>query len=91
VNALSAGLTQALNKNWHQDIIRQSVAGYRWEDNAKALYDSFTHAEKGPINILYHHRTQGTGPEGVHISGIVNGFKDRVAMLRLFRLPVLTH
>lgn len=28
------------------------------------------------LNILYHHRTQGTGAEGVHIMGIINGFRS---------------
>jgi glycosyltransferase involved in cell wall biosynthesis len=28
------------------------------------------------LNILYHHRTQGTGAEGVHITGIINGFRS---------------
>jgi len=27
------------------------------------------------VNILYHHRTQGRGAEGVHIKGIVRGFE----------------
>ncbi len=29
------------------------------------------------MNILYHHRTQGHGAEGVHISAIVRGFRKR--------------
>ncbi len=28
------------------------------------------------MKILYHHRTQGTGAEGVHIMGIINGFRS---------------
>ena len=28
------------------------------------------------MNILYHHRTQGTGAEGVHIAHIVRGFRE---------------
>lgn len=28
------------------------------------------------MHILYHHRTQGTGAEGVHIAYIVKGFRD---------------
>lgn len=27
------------------------------------------------LTILYHHRTQGHGAEGVHITGIINGFR----------------
>ena len=27
------------------------------------------------FNILYHFRVRGTGAEGVHIAGIVNGFR----------------
>ena len=29
-----------------------------------------------PLNILYHHRTQGRGAEGVHIMSIVNALQD---------------
>ena len=29
------------------------------------------------MNILYHHRTQGHGAEGVHITSIINGFKKQ--------------
>lgn len=28
------------------------------------------------MNVLYHHRTQGTGAEGVHISYIIKGIRD---------------
>jgi putative intracellular protease/amidase len=28
------------------------------------------------MDILYHHRTQGTGAEGVHIAYIIKGFRD---------------
>ena len=27
------------------------------------------------MNILYHHRTQGKGGEGVHIRGVINGLR----------------
>ncbi len=30
---------------------------------------------KGQLNILYHFRVRGVGAEGVHIAGIVNGFR----------------
>ena len=29
-----------------------------------------------PLKILYHHRTQGRGAEGLHISGIVESFRE---------------
>ena len=28
------------------------------------------------MNIVYHHRTQGTGAEGVHIAYIIKGFRN---------------
>jgi len=31
---------------------------------------------KKPLNILYHHRTQGRGAEGVHIASIVNALEN---------------
>ena len=29
-----------------------------------------------PLNILYHHRTQGRGAEGVHITSIVKALNE---------------
>lgn len=33
--------------------------------------------ERGPLNVLYHHRTQGTGVERVHIMGVVDAWRKR--------------
>ncbi len=39
------------------------------------------------MNILYHHRTQGHGAEGVHITGIVRGFEARGHRVALLSPP----
>lgn len=39
------------------------------------------------MNILYHHRTQGRGAEGVHITGIVRGFERRGHRVTLLSAP----
>jgi hypothetical protein len=36
------------------------------------------------MDILYHHRTQGTGAEGVHIAYIIKGFRDIAVHLSVF-------
>jgi len=35
------------------------------------------------MNILYHHRTQGTGAEGVHIAYIIKGFRELGYIVRV--------
>jgi len=39
VNELSTALLDALSKKWDKNLIRNSVAGYSWTDNASKLYD----------------------------------------------------
>lgn len=83
--ALRCGINEALARRWDRDAMRASVAGHSWTDNAKKLFelletlvlsDKMTIGARSAFNILYHHRTQGTGAEGVHIAGIIKGLRD---------------
>jgi len=73
--ALSCAVKEALSREWDRDMLRRSVSGYSWKDNAEKLFSSIG-KEKKQLHILYHHRTQGKGGEGVHIREIVRALKN---------------
>lgn len=67
---LSEGIHRALEIKWE----RESVENYSWKENAGKVFKELESVYESR-NILYHHRTQGTGAEGVHIASIIKGFK----------------
>jgi len=73
ITELRAGILRALEKDWDSTALRQSVVNFDWKENVKKVFDVLGSAKN--CNILYHHRTQGTGAEGVHIVNIIKGFR----------------
>ncbi|MBU0477482.1 glycosyltransferase [bacterium] len=74
VSELENGIEAAFEKKWDRNGLRQNVLNYGWTKNAKKLFEELS-LVKRMRNILYHHRTQGTGAEGVHVANIIKGFR----------------
>lgn len=72
---LAEAISKSLDKQWSQEKLRERVSGFTWAGTAEGIKNILEgvipdNTHKRQLAVLYNHRTQGSGVEGVHISGI---------------------